>query len=136
MNQNSRDLKLNKLVFKLNKTAFFVKYNGLNDNISFDLIGDTWIMNRIKTSSKRLIALQANTTLISKTWRGEREIANYTVSHYIQNTVEESSPDLMFDDEIDTFWQPRNFFHDSLKIVVTFKVSFSMYFYHAYFVGV
>ena len=93
-------------------------------------------MKQINNSSNRVIDLQAAASTISKTWRGEREIAKYTVSHYVQNSLEESSPDLMFDDEIDTFWQPRNFFHDSLKIVVTFKVSFSMYFYHAYFVGV
>jgi len=101
----------------------------MKDNISFDLIGDTWIMNRIKTSSKRLIALQANTALISKTWHGEREIANYTVSHYVPNTSEESSPDLMFDGQQNTFWIPRNFIHDSLKIVVRFKVSLPWYFY-------
>ena len=114
---------------KLNKTAFFVKYNGLNDNNSFDLIDDTWIMNRIKTHSKGLKKLQAHAAVVSKTWHGEPEIANYTVSHYVPNTSEESSPDLMFDGQQNTFWIPRNFIHDSLKIVVRFKVSLPWYFY-------
>ena len=102
----------------------------MNDKSRFNLIGNTWIMKQINNSSNRLIDLQAAASTISKTWRGEREIANYTVSHYIPNNLEESSPDLMFDDEINTFWQPRNFFHDSLKIVVNFKVSYSMYCFH------
>ena len=85
-------------------------------------------MKRIKTSSEKLIDLQVDAALIPKTWHGEQEIANYTVSHYVQNISEDSSPDLMFDDAMDTFWLPRRFFNSALKIVVRFKVSFSMYF--------
>ena len=85
------------------------------------MIDGTWIMKRIKSTSKTLIDLQADAALISKTWHGESEIARYTVSHYNQKFPQESSPDLMFDDEKDTFWAARR---HSIKIEVTFNVSF------------
>ena len=107
--------------FKRNKTDFFIKYTGLNGKNNFNLIGDTWFMKRIKSSSKTLIDLQADAALISKTWHGESEIARYTVSHYNKKFPGESSPDLMFDDEQDTFWAARR---HSIKIEVRFNVSF------------
>ena len=130
--------------FKRNKTDFFIKYTALNGKNNFNLIDDTWFMKRIKSSTKRLFDLQADAALISKMWHGESEIANYTASHYKQTNFswnspffsEESSPDLMFDDEHDTFWLPRRFSNGPLKIVVRFKVSFSTYFYRTNFIGI
>ena len=85
-------------------------------------MGDVWIMKRIISSSKRLIDLQGDAALISKTWHGEPDIANYTIIGPKQSNSEESSPDLMFDDENNTFWSPRR--PDLMKIVVRFNVSF------------
>ena len=49
------------------------------------------------------------------------------VFHFEHKTQEESSTDLTFDNEKNTFWLAREFFNGPMKIVVTFDVSFSLY---------
>ena len=105
------------------KTDPFIKYAGLNDDYSLNLIGDTWVINRVKTTSDRFIDLQANASLIPKIWHGEPEIADHIVIPNWEDCSQGTPSSLMFDDDMDTFWLAEGYFTGAKKVVVTFKVS-------------
>ena len=110
------------MFFKLNKAESFIQYNGLNDDYIFDLIGENWILNQVKTD--RFIYLQADASLISKTWHGESEIANHITLHNEKNTPPGWPTNLMFDNNVDTYWLAEGYFNGPKKVIVTFKVIF------------
>lgn len=95
----------------------------MNDDYSLNLIGDTWVINRVKTTSDRFIDLQANASLIPKIWHGEPEIADHIVIPNWEDCSQGTPSSLMFDDDMDTFWLAEGYFTGAKKVVVTFKVS-------------
>ena len=83
-------------------------------------------MGKLKTAPNTLIDLQANAAVISKVFHGESTIADYTVHPDWDGTPKGSSSDLMFDDDMNTFWLADGYFDGPKRIEIKFNVRFSI----------
>ena len=108
----------------MNKTESFTQWS--NDGFNLKLIADTWIMGKLKTAPNTFIDLQANAAVISKVFHGEPTIADYTVNPDWEGTPKGSSSDLMFDDDMNTFWLAEGYFDGPKRIEIKFNVRFSI----------
>lgn len=81
-------------------------------------------MSPIKIIPNRFIHLQANATLVPKIWHGEHEIADHIVIPNWEECSQGTPSNLMFDDDMNTFWKAEGYFNGAKVVVVTFKVIF------------
>ena len=107
---------------KLNKTDSITEYSGTTDDYSFKLIYDTWIIEKLKTTANTLVDLNAKAPLITKIWHGEPAIASYTVHPNWEMDSRDSSSDLMFDNDMDTFWLAEGYFSGPKRVEIEFNV--------------